>query len=161
MITLLGALLGFVGSIFPELIKWLNKKEDNKHELALTDKQIEMQKLLGTQKMEEINVQADIEEFKALHQAPATSGIRWVDGLSGSVRPIITYLFFIAYALVKYAQYELLTSPEMLPWLGKAVTMDWKAALVQLWTEEDAVLFSTIMAFWFGSRGVRHLRGKN
>lgn len=156
MITLLGALFGFLGSAFPELIKWLNKKEDNKHELALTDKQIEMQKLLGTQRLEEIIVAADSAEMQALYKsAVPVSGVKWVMALSDTVRPIITYCFFICYLVVKVAQYHMLTTPELLPWLNKTVQLDWNQALIQLWTPEDGALFAAIISFWFGARSFR------
>lgn len=156
MITLLGALFGFLGSAFPELIKFFNKKEDNKHELLMTDKQIEMQKFLGTQRLEEVRIAADSAEMVALYQqAIPVSGVKWVMALSDTVRPIITYCFFICYIMVKVAQYQMLTTPETLPWLNHAVQLDWNQALIQLWTEEDAALFAAIISFWFGQRAFR------
>lgn len=160
MITLLGTLLGFLGAAFPEIMKYFNRRQDNKHELDLTDKQIELQKLMGTQKMEELATQADMQEFKILHDHAAPTGVTWVDALAGTVRPFLTYAFFITYVCVKIAMYQMLTSPEMLPWLGKAVSMDWKAAIVQLWTEEDQAIFSSIIAFWFGRREIKKWSGR-
>lgn len=157
MITLLGALLGFLGSAFPEFIKWLNKKEDNKHELALTDKQIQMQQMLGTQRLDEARVVADSAEMQALYKySVPRSGVKWVMALSETVRPIITYCFFVCYITVKIAQYTMLTSAS-LPWL---TGVSWDAALVQLWTSEDAGLFAAIIAYWFGSRGLRQPTAK-
>lgn len=156
MITLLGALLGFLGSAFPEFVKWLNKREDNKHELALTDKQIEMQKFLGTQRLEESRITADSAEMQSLYKySVPRSGVKWVMALSETVRPIITYCFFFCYIAVKVAQYTMLTSPITLPWLEHSTAMNWNQALTQLWTSEDAGLFAAIIAYWFGSRGLR------
>jgi len=67
MLTIISAIIGFVGGFIPELFKLWNKKEDNKHELAVLDKQIEANRLLHEHKLEEINTQADIKESIALY----------------------------------------------------------------------------------------------
>jgi hypothetical protein len=66
-------------------------------------------------------------------------GIRWVDALNGTVRPVIAYSFFILYALVKGMQFS-----AGLPWL--------------LWTEEDQAIFAGIISFYFGQRAMSKLR---
>ena len=82
MMTLLGSLLGFVASAFPEVLKLQREKEDRKHELAMFDRQVEMQKLGHTQKVDELNISADIKETEQLYNyANRDSGVRWVEGL--------------------------------------------------------------------------------
>jgi hypothetical protein len=50
-----------------------------------------MQKLGHTQRLEEIAVTADIAESQALYRHDAQpSGVKWVDGLRSSVRPMTT-----------------------------------------------------------------------
>ena len=100
MLTLLGSLLGFITSAFPQLLGLIKDWQDRKHELAILDRQMEMQKL--TQRLEEIAVAADIAESQALYRHDAQpSGVKWVDGLRSSVRPMITYAFFLLFAAVK------------------------------------------------------------
>ena len=97
MFTLLGSLLGFAGSIFPEILGLFREGQDNRHELAIMDRQIEMSKQDHIQRLEEIGAQADIAESQALYKhASKTSGVKWVEGLRASVRPVITYAFFWA-----------------------------------------------------------------
>ena len=89
MLTLLGSLLGFITSAFPQLLGLIRDWQDRKHELAILDRQMEMQKLGHTQRLEEIAVAADIAESQALYRHDArASGVKWVDGLRASVRPM-------------------------------------------------------------------------
>jgi hypothetical protein len=41
MLTLLGSLLGFISSAFPDLLKIWQDKQDRKHELQIIDRQME------------------------------------------------------------------------------------------------------------------------
>ena len=76
MMTLLGSLLGFVASAFPEVLKLQREKEDRKHELAILDRQMGAQRQGHTQRLEEIQVQADVAESKALYaHASQPSGV--------------------------------------------------------------------------------------
>jgi len=138
MITLIGALLGFIGSAFPDILKIWRDSADRKHELAILQMQMEQQKQGHTNRLEEINVQADIAESRALYKTYNT-GIKWVDALNGTVRPVIAYSFFILYAVVKGMQFS-----ADLPWL--------------LWTVEDQAIFAGIISFYFGQRAMSKLR---
>ena len=91
---------------------------------------------------EEIGAYADIAESNALYRTYRT-GILWVDGLNGTVRPVITYAFFTLYATVKYLQYSLL--PE-----NSAPFM----YLDALWNTEDQAIFASVISFYFGSRAM-------
>lgn len=162
MIALFGAFLGFLGSVVPDIFGFFKAKQDNLQELAIMDKQIEIQKLGGAQRLEEINTQADIAESAALNDRIRPLGIKWIDALAGSVRPIITYLFFVAYLTVKYAQYESLSHVEMLPWMGLAEKgQEWYSIVMALWGDEDKGLFATIVCFWFGTREMGKRRQAN
>ena len=44
MLTLLGSLLGFLSSTFPEFLKLFRDSQDRKHELAILDRQMEQQR---------------------------------------------------------------------------------------------------------------------
>ncbi len=111
MITLLGSLLGFIGAAFPDFLKLFKEKADRKHELAILQLQLEQQKQGHSNRLEEIYVEADIAESKALYKTYNT-GIRWVDALNGTVRPVVAYCFFLLYASVKIMHF----SADM-PWL--------------------------------------------
>lgn len=139
MITLLGSLLGFIGAAFPDFLKLFKDSADRKHELAILQIQLEQQKQGHSNRLEEIYVEADIAESKALYKTYNT-GIRWVDALNGTVRPVIAYSFFLLYASVKIMHFS-----ADLPWL--------------LWTEEDQAIFAGIISFYYGQRAMSKIRG--
>ena len=137
MITLLGALLGFAGSVFPDLLKLLQEHQDRKHELHILHLQLEQQRQGHTQRLEEINAQADIAESRALYRT-WRSDIRWVDALNGTVRPVLAYAFFGLYVYVKVVQ---------------AIHTPW-----MLWGAEDQAIFAGIISFYFGQRAMSKVR---
>ena len=141
MITLFGALLGFCSSAFPDLMKTWRNTKDQQHELAVLDRQMELAKAGINHRLEEINVQANADTMQALYKTVQPSGVMWVDALAGTVRPILTYAFFLLYTSVKFAQ------------LHMALVYDsWSQAMLQIWHIEDQALFATVVSFWFGQR---------
>lgn len=140
MISLLGALIGFISSIAPRFVDIFRDSLDRKHELELFRLQIQAQKQLGTQRVQEIAVEADADTYKDLYKT-YYSGIRWIDALNGTVRPVIAYSFFITYVAMKVLTYYAI--PYDAP-LGYVVNV--------LWTEADMAIFSGIIAFYFGNR---------
>lgn len=154
MMTLLASLLGFVSSAFPDLLKLWRDAADRKHELAILQMQMEQAAQGHAQRLEEIGVHADIAESKALYKRDQRIGIDWVDSLRGSVRPLLTYAFFLAYVFFKYAEFHALQNSG-LPWLDSAATWQQVAAV---WKAEDSAIFAGIMSYWFGSRGMEKAR---
>ena len=145
LLTLLSAGLGFFTSIVPELIKLFRDKADKAHELALMDKQLEFSKAASSQKIQEIQVQGEQNEIVSLIENQKPVGVPWVDALSASVRPVITYCFFGVFAIVKVlALYYLMDTQGL-------ISVD---AFKIVWDEESQALFTAIIAFWFGSRAV-------
>lgn len=152
MITVIGAIIGFLGSFAPQLLKIWQDKKDKAHELAVMTLQLQAQKDIGTQKLEEVKVVAESTEMQALYEnakvVPSEHVWKWVNSvlalLSGSVRPVITYAFFILYATIKYAQATSVAAFYS--------NISWTSALSKTWTEEDSAIFATIMAFWFSGR---------
>lgn len=149
MLTLLGSLLGFISSTFPDLLNIWKDRADRSHELAILDRQMEAQKLNHSNRLEEIHVQADISESKALYShASQPSGVPWVEALRATVRPMITYAFFILFATVKIAAlFQLLNS-------GFTVA----DSIIIIWDGETQALFAAVMSFWFGQRALTKLR---
>ena len=148
--TLLGGLLGGAFRLAPELLKWFDRKGERGHELAMQDKALEFEKLRGAQRMAEIGSAADAAwntgAIDALKQAVAAqghqSGVRWVDALSASVRPVITYWFMGLYCAAKTAAF------------AAAVTAGagWGEAILHAWTEADQALWAGVLNFWFLGR---------
>lgn len=168
MIAFFSALLGFISSCVPDFIKLFRDGRDRAHEITLLKLQMDYDRerlaAAATQQrerhavqLEAIAMHADATEQTALNarMKDNLTGIHWVDGLAGSVRPIITYAFFALYFVVKLAQFRLLIDPA-LPWQH---SLSSSQAMVALWTEEDVAIFSAVIAFWFGHRAMTKKRG--
>ena len=147
--TLLSLFGGGFMRLLPELIGLWNKKTDNEHELAMLDKQVELEKLTAADKQATIAQQGDIDQMLAMMSAQKDAltgqmqktGIRLVDALNWLVRPITTYYFLGMFGIYKAALL--------------AVAMEqadiWHAIL-KVYTTDDAAMLSGILAFWFVGR---------
>jgi len=141
MIALLGSILGIFGSLIPNILKLWQDKSDKKHEIVILNIQIERERLGHIQRLEEISTQADIEETQALYKSMKPVGVKWVDALTASVRPILTYAFFALYAYVK------------IPLIMKGAHGDvYSPFYTVIWSEMDVAIFCTVITFWFGNR---------
>ncbi len=148
--TLLGGLLGGAFRLAPEILKWLDRKGERGHELAMQDKALEFEKIRGAQRMSEIGAGADaawnvgaIETLReAVRSQGEKTGVRWVDALSSSVRPVITYWFMTLYCAAMTAT------------VAAAVTggAGWGVAILYAWTEADQALWAGVLNFWFLGR---------
>ena len=149
MLTLLGSLIGFASSSIPEGVKLLQDRADRKHELDVLTLQLNAQAQGHTQRLEEVSLKSDVAETKALYKhAERSSGVRWIEGIRGSVRPTLTYGFFILFAVVKISALIIFVKS------GIGVT----EGLVAIWDAETMALFAAIISFWFGGRALSKLR---
>ena len=148
--TLLGGLLGGAFRLAPEILKWIDRKAEREHELAMQDKALEFEKLRGAQRMAEINAAGDAAwntgAIEALKEAVAgqgrPTGVKWADALSSSVRPIITYWFMALYCAAKTAAF-----------VGAIdAGAEWIPAIQAAWTEADQALWAGVLNFWFLGR---------
>ena len=149
MIALLGSALGFGTSFLPQVLDFFNKKQEHKNKL-------EEMKLRGELAAQGVNLElqvldkkAEIAETRALYgYANPTGGFS--AGLSASVRPIITYMFFALFMATK------------------AVIMlrvmqdggDWMQGVELMFDDETKALFAAVISFWFGQRSVSKFMGK-
>ncbi len=149
LLTLLSMLGGGLMRLLPEILGVLNKKTDNAHELAMLDRQFQLEQSRATAHMEEVRYQGDSDQIIALldaQKAALTSqaqmtGIRWVDALNFLVRPLTTYYFLFFYGLVKLAMLV----------VAMRYSDAW-LAILKVWTADDAAILSGILAFWFVGR---------
>jgi hypothetical protein len=147
MLSLLGSLLGFGTSFLPKVMEFFQDKQDKKHELAVMEVQIRQQKELADQKLEAINVDANIREIEALQKSMQPTGIGWIDGYRASVRPTITYAFFLLFIFVEISAYLSLTAAGI-------SSLD---AAELIFSEDIRALFSAVLSFWFGGRAIARL----
>tara|TARA_R110002153_G_scaffold195163_2_gene348562 strand:- start:1000 stop:1434 length:435 start_codon:yes stop_codon:yes gene_type:complete len=135
MLTILGSLLGFGTSIFPSILEFFQDGKDKKHELAmqatLAELNIREAEVSGELANVAMELKAEMESVKAAHAPMVMTGVGFIDGLRGSVRPICTYWFMALYSFSKYEAY---------------------VADGAMWTEWDQALLATILSFWFGDR---------
>ena len=146
MLTLLGSLLGFLGSAFPQILKLFQEAHDRRHELAILNLQMEQQRQGHQQRLEEIKSDGEIKQSLALYQHDSQpAGYKWVEALRASVRPVLTYAFFLLFAAVKIAGLYTMVSFD---------GMSLAVALQLIWDAETQALFAAIMTFWFGQRAM-------
>jgi hypothetical protein len=144
MLALLASLAGFFTSFIPELLNFVKDKGDKNHELEIIKLQVEAGKSKSFSKLEEVKIHADNVENKIIYNHAKPAGIKWVDALSASVRPFITYSFLLLYLGVKVT---ILFNHEV------GISMP-------IWTDEDTGMFCAVLGFWFGNRSflkVRHV----
>lgn len=150
MLSLLGTLLGFGTSIVPSIFDFFKEKSKRAADIEELKVRAELQARGIDLNIKQIKAQveveearANVEETKGLYAHDATlKGGKFIDFMRASVRPVITYVFFILFVLIKVcALISLLKS-------GSSVI----DALPKLWDEETAGLFSAVIAFWFGNR---------
>lgn len=148
--TLLGGLLGGGFRLAPEILKWLDRKGERGHELAMQDKALEFEQLRGAQKMAEIGASAEaawhtstLETLReAIRAQGEKTGVAWADALSSSVRPVITYWFMALYCAAKMAVF----ASAVMAGVG------WSTAVLLAWTEADQALWAGVLNFWFLGR---------
>lgn len=152
--TLVGTLFGGLFRMAPEILKWMDRKDERKHELSMFDKQLDADRMKGDQTLSQINAQAAAAmgagEIQALIEATKAqavpSGIRWVDGINALMRPLITFWWVVVlYTVALVAQFFFLIDS------GAEVTQ----AILKLWGVEEKALVASIISFWFVDRSLR------
>ena len=142
--------MGFASSAVPAITDSFARKQDNKHELDKMKMMAELRKAgydhdlkayeaMGADKEHDRLIQHDI----AINQS---SGI--IAGLQKSVRPVITYAFFILFATIEIVL--------LMEALEKGT--DFAEAIQLLWDDETKAIFAAIISFWFGSRAIDKAR---
>lgn len=150
LISLLG---GGLLRMLPELLGLFGKKTDNAHELAMLEKQFQLEQLRGKNGLEQLEFSGGHAEVLALLEAQKSAvvaqmqrtGVRWVDALNFSVRPVATYYFLLLFGAVKFAALGLAL-------LGAVGWVDKLGAVVACWSAEDAAVLAGILSFWFVGR---------
>jgi hypothetical protein len=107
---ILGGLFGGIFRLAPEVIKLFDKKNERQHELSMFNRQCELEKERGAQKLSEIGAQRDaaidvgaMTAFNAAisqqaEMVKAAGG--WAASLSASVRPVVTYWVLALWSFV-------------------------------------------------------------
>ena len=154
MLELLGLLAGGVFRLLPELLKLLATRRDADHEYRMTELQLRIDQARATLALDLVHAQgavaADSAELQvwaeALRGQGAPTGLKWVDALSSTVRPVLTYWW----CLVLYSSHKAVLV---------AVGLQERLALAQLaplmLTDFDRSVVASIIGFWFTDRALR------
>ena len=101
MSGLLGSLIGFTGSVIPAITDHFAKKQEYKFEIEKMEKQAELMRAGYDQEMKMYQQRASDDEHGRLieHDVAITKNRTFIGALQSSVRPVITYSFFILFAI--------------------------------------------------------------
>jgi hypothetical protein len=121
---LLGSIFGGLFRLAPEVLKFLDRKNERQHELSMFSRQCELEQVRGEMKLAEISAERDkaidtgvMTAFEAAinqQSEMAKSAGGWVASLSASVRPIVTY-WILAIWSASHIWFAILASREGLP----------------------------------------------
>lgn len=148
----LGSLLGGLFRLAPEVLKWLDKKNERAHELAMFDRQCDLEKERGAQKLAEIGAQRDMaidsgvmDAFSAAinqqtEMAKAAGG--WAASLSASVRPVVTYWILALWSFIHV----------WLAWNAWLRGMPPEVVFKLMMTADFSALVSGTLNYWFLDR---------
>lgn len=156
MIELFGLLAGGVFRLIPEVIKFFTTVKEQKHELAMTSLQLEIDKARSALRIDEVHAGANAAEqgawASALQDAIKAqgqpSGVGWADALSAGVRPILTYW----HCLVLYTAHK-----AALMYMAMQAGVSVAAGIANSFTDFDQMIVASIFSFWFVDRALRHM----
>ena len=147
---LLGSIFGGLFRLAPEVLKFLDKKNERAHELSMFQLQTDLEKMRGEFRVEEKYVDYSIQQTEAIkaafqEQAETAKAAGWfVAAISALVRPGITWALFFMYATVKAAAL-------VMAFQTGAV---WTEVVTQVWDEDDFGVFTMCLTFWFVGRSI-------
>ena len=152
---LLGGIFGGIFRLAPEVLKFFDKKNEREHELAMFNRQCELEQIRGQQKLAEIGAQRDMaidsgvmDAFNAAIQQQ-TEMVKAAGGkmaaLSASVRPIVTYwvLFIWSFIHIWFA------------WNAWLRGMPPEVVFKTMMTVDFCALVSGTINFWFLDRTLK------
>jgi len=149
---LLGSIFGGIFRMAPEVLKWMDKKNERAHELNMFKFQCDLEQQRGAQKLAEIGAQREaaidvgvMDAFQSAIEQQATmvkAAGGWVASLSASVRPVVTYwvLFVWSFIHVWFAYNA---------WLGGAPAVE---VFKTMMTPDFSALLSGTINYWFLDR---------
>jgi len=149
---LLGSIFGGIFRMAPEVLKWLDKKNERAHEAIMFSRQCDLEQMRGQMKLAEIGAQREaaidvgvMDAFQSAIEQQATmvkAAGGWVASLSASVRPVVTYwvLFVWSFIHVWFAWNA---------WLAGAPAVE---VFKTMMTPDFSALLSGTINYWFLDR---------
>jgi hypothetical protein len=149
---ILGSLLGGMFRLAPEVLKFMDRKNERLHELKMFEQQCQLEQMRGAQKLQEIGAQHGmavdvgvLDAFKsALDQqtemVKAAGG--WVASLSASVRPVVTYWILGLWSFIHV----------WFAWNAWLAGASPKEVFTTMMTADFAALVGGTLNYWFMDR---------
>jgi hypothetical protein len=148
--SLVGGLVGGLFRLAPEVLKWVDRRDERKHELELLSKEMEFAKVKAEQHMHVVDAQVDMAQYDAIGKAlegqaqMAVASGKTISAISALVRPLVTYWVVGLWSAVKVASMTLAYQTDGL----------WKEMLIANWGPDDNAILSMILIFWFVGRAI-------
>ena len=159
MLTLLSTIISFLAGGLPKLLDFFQDSKDKSHELKIMAQQAEREMLMAERgfiaqaRVEEIKNEATFVQTAASQQAALLNhdieigkgASTWVINLRALVRPLITYgMFLLLCAVDGFGFYYAIQTG-----------VEFQDAMALLWDEETQIIWSSIVAFHFGSQAFK------
>ena len=161
----LAALAGTLSAVIPKGMQYFERKQDNKQELAILDKQYAAQKEIAETRFDmsriegaEASYQASLEHDSKAGQYGASTWfgrflMDLINAWRASMRPGIVSTFMLLYVIMKVATIVTLCSGNM-----DALAM--AKAIVESFGVNDAAMLELGVSYYLTNRGVEKLSGK-
>ena len=162
MLSLFSTLGGLLISGLPKLLDFFQNKADQKHELALSRIQVELQLQMMAQgfaaqeRMEEIRTdqiamqaEAQMTEAALKHDEKVLEmASTWVVNFVGTVRPVVTYIFVLELCMINaWIAYYVYSRPSLVTSMDDLIRVS-----DIIFSSDEMAMLGGIIGFWFGSR---------
>jgi len=147
---LLGSIFGGLFRLAPEILKFMDKKNERSHELQMFTLQTDLEKMRGEFRMEERYVDHSISQLDAIkeafkEQATTAKEAGWLASfITAITRPGITWVAFGMYIAVKVAGLT----------IAFQANANWADVITKSWDEDDFAMLNMMLTFWFVGRSI-------
>lgn len=147
---LLGSIFGGLFRLAPEILKFMDKKNERSHELQMFTLQTDLEKMRGEFRMEERYVDHSISQLDAIkeafkEQATTAKEAGWLASfITAITRPGITWVAFGMYIAVKVAGLTIAFQSDA----------NWADVITKSWDEDDFAMLNMMLTFWFVGRSI-------
>ncbi len=146
----MGSIFGGLFRLAPEVLKFLDKKNERQHELSMFQLQTDLEKMRGEFKMEEKYVDYSIQQMDTIkeafkEQAQTAKEAGWFASFITAVtRPGLTWIAFGVYVAVKAAGLT----------IAFQSNANWAEVLTKSYDEDDFAMLNMMLTFWFVGRSI-------
>ena len=159
MMTLLSSLISFLMGGLPKLMDIFQARQDQAHEREMAKLQMDRELALAAQgfaaqarieemRTDQVAMTTAVQEREALYNHDIAIGqgaSQWVVDARAFTRSFITYGMFILFAFVEFFGFFFAYHREV----------PFDQALEILWDNETQIIWSSVVAFWFGTQAFK------